>query len=62
MEVGHNLTSCTSQLKPVVIDPIPGFPHLKDYRLILVDTPGFNDTFTEDAQVLADIATWLADS
>ncbi|KDR80546.1 hypothetical protein GALMADRAFT_222142 [Galerina marginata CBS 339.88] len=62
LEVGHNLTSCTTKLQPVIIDPIPGFPHLKGYRLVLVDTPGFNDTFTEDVHVLENIATWLAES
>ena len=60
--VGHDLNSCTLDLQPVVIDPIPGFPNLKGHRLILVDTPGFSDTFVEDAKVLQEVAAWLASS
>lgn len=32
----------------------------EDRRLILVDTPGFDDTYIDDAEVLRRIAVWLA--
>jgi len=47
-------------VSPVVIDPIPGFPGLKGYRLVLLDTPGFDDTFLDDIEILKRIAAWLA--
>ncbi|KIM39588.1 hypothetical protein M413DRAFT_193634 [Hebeloma cylindrosporum] len=62
MEVGHDIDSCTADLFRVVIDPIPGFPDLRDHRLVLLDTPGFDDTFVDDVEILKRIATWLAAS
>ena len=62
MSVGHKLTSCTPNLEPVVVDPGQMFPSLKNYRVIIVDTPGFDDTFVGDVEVLKRIATWLTTS
>jgi len=62
MLVGHNLTSCTLQLQTVTIDPSLRHPRLKGYRLVLVDTPGFDDTYVEDAEILGRIAKWLETS
>ena len=62
MRVGHDINSCTTDLGRVVVDPIPGFPGLKGYRLVLLDTPGFGDTFVDDVEILQRIATWLATS
>ena len=31
-------------------------------RLILVDTPGFDDTMRDDVEVLGNISVWLAES
>jgi len=62
LEVGQRMTSCTSQPRPVVIDPIPGFPNLEGRRLVLVDTPGFDDTYQEDVEILKRIAKWLENS
>ncbi|KAJ3516326.1 hypothetical protein NLJ89_g1188 [Agrocybe chaxingu] len=62
MTVGDDIDSCTTAVCPVVIDPIPGFPSLKGYRLVLVDTPGFDDTLVDDMKILRRIAAWLAAS
>ena len=59
--VGHDLKSCTAQLTPV-ISPITELAHLQGKRLVLVDTPGFDDTYTSDWEILRRIAIWLASS
>ncbi|KAH7910732.1 P-loop containing nucleoside triphosphate hydrolase protein [Hygrophoropsis aurantiaca] len=56
--VGHRLTSCTANLQHIII-PYPGDP---DRRIIFVDTPGFDDTSVDDAEILRRIAVWLARS
>jgi hypothetical protein len=58
MPVGHDLSSCTSTLQYSIVDDPP--PH-KDHRVIIVDTPGFNNIF-EDVEILRRIAVWLAAS
>ena len=55
MRVGHDLNSCTSDLQYAFID-IPNRPD----RIVIVDTPGFDDTYTDDADILRRIAVWLA--
>ncbi|KAL4064648.1 P-loop containing nucleoside triphosphate hydrolase protein [Scleroderma citrinum] len=50
--VGHQLTSCTSDIG-VTKCTILGFP------VVLVDTPGFDDTEISDVQVLEMISDWL---
>jgi len=62
MTVGHKSTPCTANLEPVVVDPGQMFPSLKNYRVIIVDTPSFDDTFVGDVEILKRIATWLATS
>ncbi|KAG6833274.1 hypothetical protein H0H87_009449 [Tephrocybe sp. NHM501043] len=56
--VGHNLKSETAQLQHVI------FPHPTDRtrRIIIVDTPGFDDTYVADSEILRRIAVWLAQS
>jgi hypothetical protein len=53
--VGHGLGSCTKIVQAV------SCPHPDDIRknVVFVDTPGFDDTDTEDDDVLAQIARWL---
>lgn len=34
----------------------------KARRLIVVDTPGFDDTFVDDSEILRRISLWLAHS
>ena len=58
MAVGHGLTSCTSKLQYEIVNP----PPLKGYRVIIVDTPGFDDTYVDDEEILRRIAVWLASS
>jgi hypothetical protein len=62
MEVGHDLKSCTNNLRHTVIQKIPGRPGFRDRRIIIVDTPGFDDTYAEDSEILRRIAVWLASS
>ncbi|KAG5651162.1 hypothetical protein H0H81_009654 [Sphagnurus paluster] len=57
-KVGHELQSETAHLQHYVI-PYPGLP---DRRVIVVDTPGFDDTTEDDREILRRIAVWLADS
>ncbi|KAF8076626.1 P-loop containing nucleoside triphosphate hydrolase protein [Lyophyllum atratum] len=59
MAVGHNLTSCTTQLDYAVICPIPGSHHLPGRRLIVVDTPGFDNAEKNDTEMLRQFAAWL---
>ncbi|PPQ78241.1 hypothetical protein CVT24_006502 [Panaeolus cyanescens] len=54
VQVGHTLKSCTSSISVVKID-IPG----TRYRLVLVDTPGFDDSHKNDSEILTVIADWL---
>jgi hypothetical protein len=60
MEVGHGLDSCTTLLTPIVVDITKG--SFKGRRLVLVDTPGFDDTSRDDSEILHRIALWLAAS
>ena len=52
--VGSGLHSCTSEIQVSPQFLVDGHP------VILVDTPGFNDTVTSDAEVLRDISAFLA--
>ncbi|KAH7914568.1 P-loop containing nucleoside triphosphate hydrolase protein, partial [Hygrophoropsis aurantiaca] len=56
--VGHDLESCTSNIQHVVV-PYPPDP---SRRLVFVDTPGFDDTYVDDTEILRRIAVWLARS
>ena len=59
MAVGHDMTSCTSKLQyEIVSNP----PPLEGHRVIIVDTPGFDDTYVDDVQILRRIGVWLASS
>ena len=59
MEVGHKSATCITQVTPVIIYPAPGSPVPKGYRLVLVDTPGFNVAYEDDQQNLDQVVTWL---
>ncbi|KAG1740794.1 P-loop containing nucleoside triphosphate hydrolase protein [Suillus paluster] len=56
--VGHDLMSCTTKIQ-YAFCPCPGDP---SRRLVLVDTPGFDNTFLSDTEILRRIAVWLASS
>jgi len=62
MGVGENMTSHTIKPCPAYVIPIPGFPKLEGHRLVLLDTPGFDDTYVDDVDILKQIAEWLAES
>ncbi|KAG0694748.1 P-loop containing nucleoside triphosphate hydrolase protein [Suillus ampliporus] len=56
--VGHDLQSCTQHINHAIC-ACPGDP---SRRVVLVDTPGFDDTFLSDTEILRRIAVWLASS
>ena len=58
MPVGHDLKSCTANIHHSTI-PHPNIP---SRRIVFVDTPGFDDTYVDDAEILKRIAVWLARS
>ncbi|KAF8184006.1 P-loop containing nucleoside triphosphate hydrolase protein [Pholiota molesta] len=63
--VKHDLRSTTSHLNPVIVefDHDHGFTNPNSDnkgRLVLVDTPGFDDTTVNDAEILRRISVWLA--
>ncbi|KAF9536664.1 hypothetical protein CPC08DRAFT_24567 [Agrocybe pediades] len=60
-KVGHELTSCTSELHPITLN-FPNDPFLQQYKITLVDCPGFDDTYVGDAAILQHIADSLAES
>ncbi|KDR82098.1 hypothetical protein GALMADRAFT_60058 [Galerina marginata CBS 339.88] len=55
MDIGHSLQSCTTEINLVrlTIDGLAGF------SLVLVDTPGFDDTNKSDSDILKMISDWL---
>ena len=59
MRVGHDFSSCTSILQYAIVD---NPPPLAGHRVIIVDTPGFDDTYVDDVENLRRIAVWLASS
>ena len=59
MPVSHNMESCTSTLQYEIVD---NPPPLEGHRVIIVDTPGFEDTHVDDVEILRRIAVWLASS
>jgi hypothetical protein len=58
VQIGHDLKSCTTQLQAVPFNISQG--PLKGRRVVMVDTPGFDDTSVNDAEILKRIALWLA--
>ncbi|KAG1740785.1 P-loop containing nucleoside triphosphate hydrolase protein [Suillus paluster] len=56
--VGHDLRSCTAKIQHTFCS----YPSDPSRRIVLVDTPGFDDTFVDDCEILRRIAVWLASS
>ena len=54
LRVGKNLQSCTAEVE--VADEFI----LDGRRVVLIDTPGFDDTTVSDAEILEKIAAFLA--
>lgn len=55
--IGNDLESCTTSISfhPFTLPDIP------NRRIVLIDTPGFNDTTRTDTSILSEIAGWLAE-
>lgn len=68
VKVEDQLVPCTNELQPIVIgDQIarlaPSFMNLSDEnRIVLVDTPGFDDDIAADLSILKRIASWIQES
>jgi len=62
VKVGYELTSCTAHLTSVKLEPSKHLKNLKGHRVVVVDTPGFDDTDVGDVEILRRIAKWLEDS
>ncbi|KAM5451806.1 hypothetical protein MaudCBS49596_003634 [Microsporum audouinii] len=52
VHIGHTFKSCTAAVSAHT------FP-MDKYDVTLIDTPGFNDTFRSETEVLKEIANWL---
>ena len=61
MRVGHDLSSCTSKLQYAIVNN-PSTRKLEGHRVIIVDTPSFDDTYEDYLEILRRIAVWLASS
>ncbi|KAF7973139.1 hypothetical protein HWV62_16190 [Athelia sp. TMB] len=54
--IGHELSSHTSQIRAV------RYVHPNDARpVVFVDTPGFDDTYRPDIEILSHIASWFVE-
>lgn len=56
LEVGEDLESCTSEIQESEEFILDG------RRVVLIDTPGFDDTNRSDTDVLKSIAAFLGES
>ncbi|KAJ2931923.1 hypothetical protein H1R20_g5182, partial [Candolleomyces eurysporus] len=61
--VGEDLVSCTSQVESIIIEGQTNhWKRIKGHRIVIVDTPGFEDTYVGDFVILQRIARWLEES
>jgi hypothetical protein len=56
LDIGYGLQSCTNAVNSA------GAFNLDGHRVVLIDTPGFDDTTRSDTDVLKMIAAYLATS
>ncbi|KAH7911609.1 P-loop containing nucleoside triphosphate hydrolase protein [Hygrophoropsis aurantiaca] len=54
-KVGHSLQSCTSKTSAFTLT----HPNKPGCEVVLIDTPGFDDSWAEDKEILARIVEWL---
>jgi hypothetical protein len=61
MPVGRStsISSCTTTLQHAIVD---NPPPLEGRRVIIVDTPGFKNTYMNDEEILLRITGWLKSS
>ncbi|KAH7925378.1 hypothetical protein BV22DRAFT_1129044 [Leucogyrophana mollusca] len=55
-KVGHSTESCTATIQHAIFP----YPYDTDRRVVLVDTPGLDDAYADEVEVLRRIAVWLA--
>ncbi|KAF8959528.1 P-loop containing nucleoside triphosphate hydrolase protein [Flammula alnicola] len=55
--VGHSMHSCTAKIEPIV-ENLTGTAR----RLVIVDTPGFDDTYVDDSEISKRISSWMESS
>ncbi|TFK24911.1 hypothetical protein FA15DRAFT_669112 [Coprinopsis marcescibilis] len=60
--VSDKIDPCTTQLNYYAIVNSNLHPILKGRRLVLLDTPGFQNTYEDDTEMLRKVATWLSAS
>jgi hypothetical protein len=60
MKVNHGLHSCTQEVECATITLPADHENWPNRRLVLVDTPGFDDTERGEHEILRKIAVWLA--
>ncbi|KAF4437282.1 P-loop containing nucleoside triphosphate hydrolase, partial [Fusarium acutatum] len=53
LEIGHGIDSCTQDIKSVTFN-------LDGNQVTLIDTPGFDDTFKSDGDILQLVANYLS--
>ena len=57
-----SLQTCTKEVNYAVID-LESNPHCKrNYRLVVVDTPGFDDPNKRDVAIILELLTWFKQS
>lgn len=61
-DVSHGLESCTKTLAAYITSLPTCSATPAAQRLVLVDTPGFDDTCVSDSEILRKISVWLASS
>ena len=60
MLVNHGLYSCTQEIECVAVTLPEDHASWPNRRLILVDTPGLNDTERDEFEIFRKISVWLA--
>ncbi|TFK24902.1 hypothetical protein FA15DRAFT_591725, partial [Coprinopsis marcescibilis] len=64
--ISHGLQSCTQAVSHFVMQVpqalLKKYPQLHSRRIVLVDTPGFDDTDVSDYEILRRVAAWVASS
>lgn len=58
--IGNGMEPCTVAIQHAIV-PHPSKED-PDRRVMFVDTPGFDDTYVDDSEILRRIAVWLARS
>ncbi|KAJ2920747.1 hypothetical protein H1R20_g16347, partial [Candolleomyces eurysporus] len=63
VKVGTDLVSCTKEPESIVFDGLTDhWKRIKGHRIVIVDTPGFDDTYVDDFEILKRISKWLEQS